>query len=581
MPELRATPTPGAYMTTVQLLRVPLRVDDENQLYFSSVSAQNTYMQSAVYKSYTNFSYMREKSAVSVPDDYDTLVTSCNYLRYQNSGFGNKWFYAYITEFEYKNPNTTWIHFQIDAYQTYMFNITWKDCFIEREHVKNDSMGAHYIREPVTFAKDVVNERDIDLPYLSEDTGSFQIIPVILLSECPPLVEEAPESYINTAIINGVPQNIYYWVPRNASNLGLAYYPTQYMADINALRAYLIDNQKIDTITAAFMVPRFALSGAAITDVAGLGGEYAGAIIQNADLVFNKSAPRQTISTRVQQYDYPIFTPKNNKVYTSQYYDIIIANNQGETMELKPEYLIYHASDTPADRGWNLNYYLTAPISADAAATLCLSTGIQNGEYGTGTNYYKLSISDFPVPAITGDYFSAWLSGHMASTGMAAASGLTTTLIGATMAAGPAGTAASIGATMVVSGLMSVGSAFASAYDASTVADPVKIQSKNTGRISSGYAKFNCYIRSISWDNAEKLDNYFTMYGYKVNELKVPEFATRQYYNYYKMPVCNITGNIPQSALDEIRSKFERGITLWNTSDVGNYRDGDNPIVTT
>lgn len=95
-----------------------------------------------------------------------------------------------------------------------------------------------------------------------------------------------------------------------------------------------------------------------------------------------------------------------------------------------------------------------------------------------------------------------------------------------------------------------------------------------------GLTKFSCYIRTLSWDNAEKVDNYFTMFGYKVNELKVPEFATRQYYNYYKMPVCNITGNIPQTALDEIRAKFQRGITLWNTSDVGNYRNGNNPIVT-
>ena len=87
--------------------------------------------------------------------------------------------------------------------------------------------------------------------------------------------------------------------------------------------------------------------------------------------------------------------------------------------------------------------------------------------------------------------------------------------------------------------------------------------------------------RYIGDEDAKAVDNYFTMFGYKVNELKVPEFGTRQYYNYYKMPVCNITGNIPQSALDEIRSKFERGITLWNTSDVGNYRDGVNPIVTT
>lgn len=187
MTDYRAAPTAGAYQTTVQLLRVPLRIDDENQMYFANQTAQNNYFQSVIWKSLPSQTYQRENAYFRVDDDYDAIVTNCNYLRYRNAITGNKWFYAYITEFEYKNPNTTFVHFKIDAYQTYLFDITWKDCFIEREHVKSDTMGTRFVTEPLNYPKDVVIEADIDMPSLSSDTGSFEITPILLLTECPEL----------------------------------------------------------------------------------------------------------------------------------------------------------------------------------------------------------------------------------------------------------------------------------------------------------------------------------------------------------------------------------------------------------
>ena len=579
MTDYRAAPTAGAYQTTVQLLRVPLRIDDENQMYFANQTAQNNYFQSVIWKSLPSQTYQRENAYFRVDDDYDAIVTNCNYLRYKNAITGNNWFYAYITEFEYKNPNTTFVHFKIDAYQTYLFDITWKDCFIEREHVKSDAMGTRIVTEPLNYPKDVVIEADIDMPRLSTDTGSFEITPILLLTECPELGQPSEQKI--SALINGVPQSMYYWVPSYAVSSEPTYNPSEYVNNINAFRDLLIKNNKIDTLVGAFCVPRFALFGAVSLPVnTESGGHEAGEIIINSNANFNKYANSVNVSTIIPRHLYGVFTPKNNKIYTSQFYEIIITNHQGGYIVLKPEYLTYYSSSSTGEDGWRLKYSIFCGIAPDSNATLKISEDSYNSEYGNAENYYTLSVGDFPVPSMTGDYFSSWLSGHEASTGASAAAGLTTALIGATMAGATGGAAAGVGATMVVSGLMSVVSSMASVYDASQVADPLKTNTKSTGRLSMGLTKFSCYIRTLSWDNAEKVDNYFTMFGYKVNELKVPEFGTRQYYNYYKMPVCNITGNIPQTALDEIRAKFQRGITLWNTSDVGNYRNGNNPIVT-
>ena len=61
------------------------------------------------------------------------------------------------------------------------------------------------------------------------------------------------------------------------------------------------------------------------------------------------------------------------------------------------------------------------------------------------------------------------------------------------------------------------------------------------------------------------------MFGYKTNEVKVPNFHTRRYWNYVQTANCVITGNFNNEDLTELRAIFDNGITLWHTDDVGNY----------
>src|SRR5699024_3355394 len=44
----------------------------------------------------------------------------------------------------------------------------------------------------------------------------------------------------------------------------------------------------------------------------------------------------------------------------------------------------------------------------------------------------------------------------------------------------------------------------------------------------------------------EAIDEFFSMYGYKVNLVKKPNITGRQNWNYVKTIGCNLTGNIPQ-----------------------------------
>lgn len=88
---------------------------------------------------------------------------------------------------------------------------------------------------------------------------------------------------------------------------------------------------------------------------------------------------------------------------------------------------------------------------------------------------------------------------------------------------------------------------------------------------------FNCngglmHILEYSLDDRilEKIGKYFHVYGYRQNRFMIPNTKSRYYYNYIKMGECNIVGNsIPKADLEEIKSIYESGITLWHV-----FRDG-------
>lgn len=579
MTDYRAAPTAGAYQTTVQLLRVPLRIDDENQMYFANQTAQNNYFQSVIWKSLPSQTYQRENAYFRVDDDYDAIVTNCNYLRYRNAITGNKWFYAYITEFEYKNPNTTFVHFKIDAYQTYMFDITWKDCYIEREHVKDDSMGKHVLPENFNFNKNLIKHIPVEWPDTNPHTNEFNIVPILLLDQNV-FSTELPWNDEYWCFANGIFQGLVMWTTHAAFTESYADNDTLTLwGDFNALWGNLTTTGKTDSIKLAYYVPKFAIKNFPYQTLSSLTDPNLGCMLvfEKGDIPlndYNLFAPEISKPFDINKSDFNFggYTPKNNKLYTYQFAEIDISNMQGTVMDLKPELLGY----SPELNYWSIAARLSCALSPDTAIFLRVDN-YQRVYGGEVSKYFTIAAGNLPTPAIPTDYFSSWLAGNATKTAVSLTSGAAML----TMAAGLMGTgAAPAGAIMALSGGTQIASEFASINDARSHGDPVATQMDTTSLAATGRLGFEVYTKFIQYDQAKAVDEYFTMFGYKVNELKVPEFATRQYYNYYKMPVCNITGNIPQTALDEIRAKFQRGITLWNTPDVGNYRNGNNPIVT-
>ena len=75
---------------------------------------------------------------------------------------------------------------------------------------------------------------------------------------------------------------------------------------------------------------------------------------------------------------------------------------------------------------------------------------------------------------------------------------------------------------------------------------------------------FSFYKMSIKQEYAKIIDDFFSMFGYKVNEVKIPNVTGRQNWNYVKTIDANILGDLPQEDMQKLKDIFNSGVTFWH-----------------
>ena len=119
-----------------------------------------------------------------------------------------------------------------------------------------------------------------------------------------------------------------------------------------------------------------------------------------------------------------------------------------------------------------------------------------------------------------------------------------------------------------------------SIYEHSLIPDSVN------GNVNSGDVNFTLGLTNIEFkrmsiknEYAQKIDDYFSMFGYKVNSVKIPNITGRTNWNFVKTIDCNFDGDIPQTDLNIIKSMFNNGVTLWhNPSTMLDYSNNNNIV---
>lgn len=118
------------WSTIVKFVSIPQFImGNGSQFIFKTIEEQIQFFNSHVVTSltYENQSYMRLTGGTArFKVNADTLTSLApNWIMFQNKDFGEKWFFANITDFYYISPKVTEVTYSVDSFQSFMFDIVW------------------------------------------------------------------------------------------------------------------------------------------------------------------------------------------------------------------------------------------------------------------------------------------------------------------------------------------------------------------------------------------------------------------------------------------------------------------------
>lgn len=497
--------------STVYLLKTP-SINKSSTLYFSSATARANYFTTTQVKRADNVSYQRVDSRTLRLSYPIGQVYNCNYMMFKNDAFENKWYYAYILECRYINNNCTEIVYEIDALQSFMSDVEFLPCFVEREHQVNDMIGANITPEPVSVGEYVFKNY--------ESLTNLRSMCVIL------------------AIIDDTEHgNVYDGVYGAATLYAYDLSDTQSIQD--KISEYI---KNPDNIISIYMCPKTLVGDIPSSHILPYG---ASGFIQTITLA------KISESDRLDGYK-----PVNNKLYTYPYNYLYVDNASGSSLSLRYE-LFSNLTPVLEVRG-----VITQPV-----AVICRPCNYKGmpGSGGTGGNYpltaESLSLGNYPVCSWAVDSYQAWMAQNSLPIALNNLSNFAGIL------------AAPVSPYSAVKGITGVMQNISQHYQASIASDMTKGNFNNGSiNVASGTQQFYVARASITAQYAKVIDDFFTMYGYAQNVVKIPNFTSRPEFNYIKTNGCMITGDVPSLYIEQIRNIFDDGVTFWhNPNNFGNY----------
>lgn len=523
----------------LKLLKCPIELDNKNQLTFSNATAQYNYFNSLPKLEATGYTYLRQDSIIRYNGHIDNLL-EYNYVMYKNTNYSTKWFYAYITKMEYVSDSVTFIYIETDYYQTWMFDLVFKESYVEREHVSDDTVGKHTIDEDLSTGDYLQVSSPTELYNFS--TSNVAI--------CVAVTQMPNGDTLNTQkSINGIYSGLIYAIFSHTDGFATE---CEWASDF--INAY-DENAKASAINAVFMLPKVLgidtnhLTAVTIPDQPGR-FFYIPTSLESYSTIVNSQSISLN-STLAENY-----SPVNNKLKCYPYNYLLLSNNSGIDTIFHYEDFV---SNTPT---FKIIGSITPGCSIKCVPLNYLKLSDNNS---MNSFNYGVAGGKLPICPWTNDAYTNWLVENGVSMAVTTVASLAEIAVGAGMIISGAG--APMGAGLIASGVGGVANTLTENHKASLMPDQANgNQSIGDITYSAGKAGFTAYKLSIRKERAKAIDSYFSMYGYKVNELKVPNLNSRTKWNYIKTIDINITANIPQNDLQKIKEMFNTGVTLWHDS---------------
>jgi hypothetical protein len=539
-------------LTVIKILKgAPCDDTYSDVIKFGSAGAQAAYFSGLAKYSFSNCSYQRVNNSVASPRSPLTCriptvadsVYDCNYVMFQNTFWGNKWFYAFIRRINYINPDTTEIEYEIDSYQTYQFDYTVKPSLVEREHPVDDSYFGNQQKEPLS------------VPYVMENFASTTHI----------------------ERLGNQQTNVQLWVKTDQtglSNVGEVRDGVYQGICANIYGDRTPDQAKQD-------LSDFAATNH-IDYVVG---------VQTTPFQCTTSIPDREVSVPMVKSLHG-YIPKYKKCFNYPFNFIKVTDLCGNEIEYYYEKfsLQQYSSKTGEittvfkEPKFKMRWFTGYP-----PAVQFVPIGYVNVFEGVEEWDSSFVVSGFPETTING---GGWQS--IITRGVLDSIKLLVTVLMAggtqsfTQAGGGTATVAS-SSGLGLEGHISTAASHMAMQD--TAKKGVGDIAKNLGTMLDPLttcrdknASFNhCFNFKANKNEIDikqmtapieyivKIDQFFDMYGYATNSVKVPNEDSRESWNYVKTDNVIINGSMPVQDMATIKAMYNRGVRFWHTTDVGNY----------
>lgn len=649
----------------VRLIKnVPFSNNYKNVIQFNDKTSQENYFKSLPNIVTDDFKYVRNNGTIKVPYYRDEIL-EYNYLMFKNKAYGNKYFYAFITNISYINPNTSAISFELDVFQTWFMDVQFKPSYIEREHCQRwNSDGTPVINtipEGLDYGSEYVYKGHTRL-YDKTNNNKVKWLVIASTIDEEDLIGEYPEfqyCFSSQALCNNivfiVAPMFEYGVADNWTLNG-----TSLPSATEILRAFRYGSNLVKKAVSCY-VTDYLPCWYTVTSVSGK------LAVSSQEINIYKAEYGREVNgniTNIIGIDLPILSiPSNDDIQNETWsFELIddkykyLKNGITESKLLMYPYSYNLLTDLQGDEFIVKNEYNQGKsIAIDIRCALGVSNNVaytiqgylnsngignelylRNGIINKNTN--RLTIVD--------DYAAAYAQGNMntieqninatkqqtslnnqiaqntantntaitdtrnranmLNAGIGAVGGtIEGAILGGPLALAGAVQGLSNAAQTTVSNMansrvtelenqnmlnntalrgelanqQAVAGAMAKVQDAKATADNATLQGGDT-YFNYGYENLGVKLISyqITQEYIDLLQDYFGKYGYKVHKVKIPNIHTRQNWNYIQTVGANIVGNIPQMFIDALEQLFNQGITIWHTTDVGNYNLPNNEI---
>ena len=583
--------------TTICLARYPKPSGANQVVTYASYDARRASVASyAIHTSTGNYFVRPETGQLRVNAAYND-VEQANYGYFQNGG--GKIYFFNVDHAEYVNDETTRIHFAIDVIATYYDDYDRTPQYVLREHADTDAAGDNLQPEPVGTGELTVDwqTKTASDPY----TGVASSYSFDLREICAFIFagDQPDGNQVYAGVLDGTVEGACVWAAPLPIDEGGHYYT-------GALSDWLWSmnrNNKAESVVAITAYP-LALSNIAqadlyeVTPLFGTSGDQ----YSTGRVTFHVHDAPTTVDG---------YTPRNEKLLTYPYCFMRANNYKGQYRDLRYEFfgtaaevgapaMTIKGSPDPAGDIWcvPVNYNGCAAENPEFAVTMggipqvsWPFNSYQNWLAGNAGSLAMnlLGLAAMAIPGVgllktasTAAKAAGVVEGAVTGlTGTAARAATSTGVRAAAMSGAGNLNAISTGARMAGGAMLAnTGSSAlsfgASLYDQSRVPDGVRGQT--TGAATAGYGcyGFSFLGMAVRREFAECIDDFFDMYGYATNEVKVPNETGRASWNYVQTQGAAFRpspgSGVPAWAMDRINQLYDEGVWFWHSiATAGDY----------